>query len=86
MVEILQTVFTPVATLIVGFFNYRLVSRGIEQMREATEARTKRDDKRHEETMTALAGRHEETMAVLTQQGTALSELIARTGLTSRPV
>ena len=55
-------------------------------MREATEARTKRDDKRHEETMTALAGRHEETMAVLTQQGTALSELIARTGLTSRPV
>lgn len=76
LLEVLQTLATPVAIIGVGFFNYRLVNNGLKQMRDASEARMKRDDQRHQEVMAALKGNHEASMA-------ALHELIARTGLTS---
>jgi len=39
MAEALQSLAIPLAILLVGFFNYRLVSEGIKQMRTTSEAR-----------------------------------------------
>ncbi len=79
--EVLQVGLTPVAILIGTIVNYRLLSQGLKQMREANESRTKRE----EESTRRADQRHEQAMVALAQQMIALSELIERTGLTSRP-
>ena len=70
----LQAIATPLAIPIVGYFNYRLVDRGLDQVRDASRERREQEDRRHREAMGSLR-----------PNDSSLRELIERTGVTSRP-
>ena len=82
---------------VIGVFQIRVVSRGIDKMTEASEKR----DKRHRKTMKAEAKRHKKTMKVETRRHTeamdaernrhqeamkALDALIRNSGRRNRPL
>lgn len=70
----LQAIATPLAIPIVGYFNYRLVDRSLDQVRDASRERREQEDRRHREAMESLR-----------PNDSSLRELIERTGVTSRP-
>ena len=64
---VLVTFALVVAGCVIGVFQIRVVSRGIDKMTEASDKR----DKRHEDAMAAEADRHKEAMAAIAAQDEA---------------